>query len=92
MPFEHRYALFHGHGDLFLANGDHATRQVLVVLLQQVDGDEDVVNVVEDEGILLGVFGLALEESRGVVAPVSKRVQVMRGVVTIVVTEPIALE
>ena len=42
------HPLLHGPGQLLLANGDEALGQVRIVLHEQLDGDEDVVNVVED--------------------------------------------
>ena len=43
-------ALVQGHGHLLLGDGDHAPGQVVVVLEHELDGDEDVVDVVEDLG------------------------------------------
>lgn len=66
---QHLHALVHGHVDL-LAHRDETFGQVQVVLAHQVHGDEDVVDVSEDEGFFLGVAVFLLDEGLGVVAPV----------------------
>lgn len=63
-----------------------------IVLAQQIDGNEDIVDIAEDERALLCVPGLLLHERRGVVSPVAAGIQVVRGVVTVVEGEAVALD
>ena len=90
MSPEQRSPLLEGERDL-VANGDHAAGEVVVVFHEQADSDHEVVDVVEDQGTLLGVGLLLLQERAGVVAPVPQRVQVVRGVVPVVEAVAVAL-
>ena len=91
MSLQHGDPLVHGHGDLVGAYRHEAAREALVVLHQEADGDHEVVDVVEDQGALLGVGVLLLEEGLGVVAPVAEGVEVVRGVVPVVEAVAVAL-
>lgn len=77
MAPQHVHALLVRHGDLLGADGDQTLGEGVVVLHQQTDGDEDVVDVVEDEGVLGGVVVACLEEGDGVIAPVAEGVEVV---------------
>lgn len=87
---QHLHPLLQRHVHLF-PYGHQRLSQALVVLGQDGEGDHEVVDVVEDEGMLVGVLLLLLKEGGGVVAPVAERVEVMRGVVAVVVTVAVAL-
>lgn len=63
-----------------------------IVLANQIHGDEDVVNVTEDECPFLGVLVYLLDERDRVVSPVTARVQVMGSVIAIVEREAVALD
>lgn len=54
-------------------------------------GDEDVIDVAEDQCFLLGIAILLLDECLGVVAPVATGVQVVGSVVSIIEGEAVAL-
>lgn len=90
MALEQGCALIQGHGDL-VANGHHAPGEGLVVLEHEPRGDHEVVNVVEDEGVLLGVQRLALDECGWVLAPVAEGVEVVGCVVAVVEAVAVAL-
>jgi hypothetical protein len=78
--------------ELHLVTHRHQTAgDVIVILPQQVDGKHHVVDVVEHEGMLIGVLLLLRQERHRMVAPMTKRVEVVRGVVTIVVAVAVAL-
>jgi hypothetical protein len=78
--------------ELHLVTHRHqAAGNVVVILPQQVDGKHHVVDVIEYEGILIGVLLLLRQERHRMVAPMTKRVEVVRGVVTIVVAVAVAL-
>ena len=64
---------------------------MLVVLSQQIDRQEEVVDVVKDDCLFIGVLLLLRKEGNRVLAPMAERVKVMRGVVAIVVTVSVAL-
>lgn len=78
------------HADL-IPHGNQAFGQVQVVLAQQPDGDHDIIDVAKHQGMLGRVTVLLLQERVGVLAPVTTRVEVVRGVVSVVVAETIAL-
>jgi hypothetical protein len=65
---------------------------MVVILPQQVDGEEHVVNIVEHKRMLIRVLLLLGKERHWVFAPVAKRVEVVRGVVAIVVAVAVALD
>lgn len=90
MSLQHGNSLVHGECNL-VSDRDQAFGQSLVVLHQQSNGQHEIINVVEDNGVLVCVCLLRLVERNWVLTPVSKRVEVMRGVVTIVVAEAVAL-
>jgi len=90
LPLQHLHALLHRHLHL-LAHRNQATRQVLVVLAQQCDGQHEVVDVVEDQRVLIRVLLLLRQERDGMVTPVAERIEVMRGVIPVVVAVAIAL-
>ena len=52
----------HGELQLVLVDGHEAFGDLLVVLAKKVDGEHDVVNVVENKRALLGVGLLLLDE------------------------------
>lgn len=91
MSPEHGGPLLHGHADLLLADGHHALSQPGIVLAQQRDRHEEVVDVVEDQGAVRGICVLGLEEGHRVLAPVSHRVEMMRGVVSVIEAVTVAL-
>lgn len=64
---------------------------MLIVLLQQVNGEKHVVDVVEDEGMLIRVLPFLRQERNGVITPVTKRIKVVRCVVAVIVAVPVAL-
>lgn len=78
------------HADL-VAHRHQTPRQVVVVLAHQSHRDHDVVDVAEHEGMLGCIPVLLPQEGEGVVAPVTARVQVVRGVVAVIVAEAVAL-
>lgn len=77
MPPQIGGALVDGHGDLLGADGDKPAGKVVVVLEQEADRDKEEVDVVEDEGFLLGVLVTALEEGDRVLAPMAEGVEVV---------------
>lgn len=91
MSLEHGDPLIHRHPDLPLANGDHAFGEMRVVLAQERKCHHEVVDVVEDQGIIGGVGVFGLEECHWVLAPVAERVQMVRGVVSVIEAVTIAL-
>lgn len=62
-----------------------------VVLAQQIHSDEYIVDVPKYQGPFLGVPLPTLDECLWVVSPVPARVQVVRGVVSVVEREAVAL-
>lgn len=74
-----------------VADRDQALGDVLVVLSQEVDCKEEVVDVVEDDCVFVGILLFLREEGDGVIAPVAERVEVVRGVVAIIVAVSVAL-
>jgi len=90
LTLQHRYPLVHGQCHL-VTHWHEAFRQVLIILLQQIDGEKHVVDVVEHERMLVGVLLLLRQKRHGVFTPVTERIQVVRGVVAIVVAVSVAL-
>ena len=74
-----------------IAHGYKTFGDMLVVLSQQIDRQEEVVDVVKDDCLFIGVLLLLRKEGNRVLAPMAERVKVMRGVVAIVVTVSVAL-
>jgi hypothetical protein len=64
---------------------------MFVVLSQQIDGEKEVVDVVKYNCVFVRVLLLLRKERNWVLAPVTERVEVMRGMVTIIVTVSVAL-
>lgn len=62
-----------------------------VILLQQLDGDEYIVNVAKYQGPFFRVAFLLLGKGHGVASPVPMGIQVMRSMVAIVEGETVAL-
>ena len=92
VALEVSHALIHRHVDLLLANGNQALCQMVVVLGDQAEGDDVVVDVVEDQRLLSCVFGLGLHKVDGVFTPVTHGVEVMGRVVPVVVAVSVALK
>lgn len=92
MPLEHFDSLLHRHADLCLPNGNHALGKVRIVLGKQLDRHHQVVDVVKDQCPIRGIGVLGLEKGSRVVAPMSHRVQVVRGVVTVIEAVAVALK
>jgi hypothetical protein len=90
MPLEHLCPLFQCHMDL-ITQRDEATCEVHVVFPKQSDGDEDEVDVMEDESGFIGVDLLTLEKGIGVLPPVPHRIQMVRGVIAVVEAVAVAL-
>ena len=63
-----------------------------VVFAQEVDGDENVVDIAEDEGSFFRIPIFTLHKCYRVISPMATGVQMMRGMVTIVEGVPVALE
>ena len=74
-----------------VANRYQAFGEMLIVLSQQADRDEEVINVVEHNGVFVGVLLLLGKECNWMVPPMTKWVEVMRGVITIVVAVSVTL-
>lgn len=91
MALEHGDPLLNCHVYL-VAYRNKAFRQMVVVAHHEPDRDHEVVDVVEDERMLAAIDLLTLEEMNGMISPVSQGVEVVRGVIAVVVTVPIALE
>jgi len=87
---QHIRTLFKGHVDL-VAHGDKTLCQVDIVLAQQVHGDENIVDVSEDQCPFLGILIPPLEECHWVISPVATRVQMVRRVVSIIEGVTVAL-
>lgn len=62
-----------------------------VVLLQQLNGDEYVVNVAKHQGPFFRIAFLLLGKCHRVTSPVPMRIQVVRSMVAIIERETIAL-
>jgi hypothetical protein len=90
LALEHSYSLIMGELHL-IAHRYQAACDVVVVLPQQVDGQHHVVDVVEHKRMLIRVLLLLRQESHWVVAPMAKRVEMVRSVVSIIVAVPVAL-
>jgi hypothetical protein len=65
---------------------------MVVVFRQQSKRDHDVVYVVEDEGLLIGISMLLSQKCNGMVSPMPARIEMMRRMVSVVEAKPIALE
>jgi len=65
--------------------------QMHVILLQQLDGDEYVVNVAEYQGPFFRVAIFLFGKGYGVASPVPMGIQVVRSMVAIIEGETIAL-
>lgn len=91
MASKEGYSIVHGHRYLLLPNRHEAFRKRTVVLHKKPCRNHEIINVVENKGLLRGVQLLALDERHGVLAPVSKGVEVVRGMVAIVETVTITL-
>lgn len=87
---QHLHSLFKSHIDL-VTHGDETLCQVDIVLAQQVHGDENVVDVSEDQCPFLGISFPALDKCHRVISPVATRVQVVRCVVSVIEGVPVAL-
>jgi hypothetical protein len=74
-----------------VAHGHQTTREMIIILPQQVDGEEHVVDVVEHEGVLIRVLLLLREKRHWVVSPVTKWVKMVRGVIAVIVAVSVAL-
>lgn len=70
VALEQGNAVVHAHIHL-VANGHHALGEGGVILHKQPDGDHQVVDIVEDESMLVGVQLLAPQERDGVLAPMT---------------------
>jgi hypothetical protein len=64
--------------------GYHAFGQGLVVSEHEPHSHHEIVNVVEDEGVLRCILLLPFDESDGVLTPMAQRVEMVRGVIAIV--------
>jgi hypothetical protein len=64
---------------------------VLVVLAEQCDGEHEIVDVIEHKCMFIGVLLFLRKEGNGVITPMTKRVEVVRCVVAIVVAVTVAL-
>jgi hypothetical protein len=64
---------------------------MFVVLSQQIDGEKEVVDIVKHNCVFVRVLLLLRKERNWVLAPVTERVEVMRGMVAIIVTVSVAL-
>lgn len=64
---------------------------MVVVLHEEPNGQHEEVDVVEHQGVFIGVGCFLLEERDRVVTPVAKGVEVVRGVVSVVVAEAVTL-
>jgi hypothetical protein len=64
---------------------------VLVVLAEQCDGEHEIVDVVEHKCMFVGVLLFLRKEGNGVITPMTKRIEVVRCVVAIVVAVTVAL-
>jgi len=60
-----------------------------VILRQYSERDLQIIDVVEDQGTFLGIAFLRFEECMWVIAPVTERVEVVRGVVAVVEAEAV---
>ena len=63
-----------------------------VILRQYSERDLQIIDVVEDQGTFLGIAFLRFEECMWVIAPVTERVEVVRGVVAVVEAEAVRLQ
>lgn len=87
---QHLHSFLKGHVDL-IAHWNQTFGQMHVILLQQLNGDEYVVNVAEYQSPLFCVATLLFGKGHWVASPVSMGIQVMRSMVAIVERETIAL-
>ena len=74
-----------------LPYGHEAVREVVIVLSHQAIGHHEVVYVLKDKGLAGGIGSFRSEKSAWVVAPVAERVEVVRGMPTIIEAVTIAL-
>lgn len=90
LAFQHLHLLCMGHPDL-LSNWHQTFRQVVIVVPHQPICDHQVVDVAEYECVLSCVDVFSFEKGCGMIAPVPKWIQVMRGVVAVIETVAVAL-
>lgn len=64
---------------------------MIVVLHEEPNGQHEEIDVVEHQGVFIGVGCFLFQERDRVVTPVAKRVEMVRGVVSVVVAEAITL-
>jgi hypothetical protein len=64
---------------------------MLIVLSEQVDRKKEVIDVIENDCVLVGVLLLLRKERNWMFTPVTERIEVMRCVIAIVVTVAVAL-
>ena len=88
---QQRGSLLQSQRDL-VAHGHQAFGQVHVVFLHQLDRQHDVVDIPEHQSVFGSIAMFLLQESDRVFTPVSSRIEVVRGVVAIIIAEPIALD
>lgn len=62
-----------------------------IVLSQEVYREKEVINVVEHYRVFVGVLLLLGKERDRVLAPMAKRVEMVRGMITIVVAVSVTL-
>lgn len=87
---QHRRNLIQIHSDL-VAQRNKTFGKIPVVFLQQLHCHHDVVNVAKDQRTFPGVSVLLLNESDWMLSPMAAGVEMMRGVVSVIVTISIAL-
>lgn len=75
-----------------IAHRHQAAREMIVVPPQQGNGEEKVVDVVEHKRMLIRVLLLLRKECHWVFTPVTKRVQMVRCMIAIVVAVAVALD
>lgn len=81
------------HGEIRLrSQRHHALGKMLVIFGQQPEGDHEEVNVVKQDCSLFAVGFALLQKGDGMLAPMPKRIEMVRGVIAIVEAEAVALQ
>ena len=62
-----------------------------IILAKQMDRDEDIIDVSEHQSLLFGIAIFLFDKGHWVISPVAARVQMVRGVITIVERKAVTL-
>lgn len=74
-----------------IAHRYQAVSDVIIVLAQQIDRKHHVIDIVENKRMLIRILFLLRQKCDRVVAPVTKRIEMVRGVIAVIVAVSITL-